>query len=256
MKTPKYHIYWVSLILIAFIAGGCKRNSDALPGTPTTVNLQFSHVISGSPFVLGNTYANDFGESFTATKYKYYISKIRLENTLNGNHAAINENYFLVDEALSSSKNINFNTTTGSYNAVSFLMGVDSIRNVSGAQTDALDPANGMFWTWNSGYIMAKFEGQSPQSNQVNNIFEYHIGGFKDDKNVVKRITLMFPSPIQIKNNQQPTISIQGDIKKWFKNSIDLPIATNPVCVMPGSLAMQFAANYTGMFTIHHIENN
>ena len=51
----------------------------------------------------------------------------------------------------------------GNYNSLSFLLGVDSMHNVSGAQTGALDPANDMFWTWNSGYVMAKMEGASPR---------------------------------------------------------------------------------------------
>ncbi|WP_316930094.1 MbnP family protein, partial [Hymenobacter sp. IS2118] len=36
----------------------------------------------------------------------------------------------------------------GDYQSVSFTVGVDSARNVAGAQTGALDPNNGMFWTW------------------------------------------------------------------------------------------------------------
>jgi hypothetical protein len=48
---------------------------------------------------------------------------------------------------------------------IRFLLGVDSARNVSGIQTGALDPARGMFWTWNSGYVMAKIEGSSPSAH-------------------------------------------------------------------------------------------
>jgi len=50
-----------------------------------------------------------------------------------------------------------------------------------------------MFWTWNSGYIMAKLEGTSPVSSQPNNKFEYHIGGFREPVNVVSKVRVAFP---------------------------------------------------------------
>jgi hypothetical protein len=59
-----------------------------------------------------------------------------------------------------------------------FMIGVDSARNNSGAQTGALDPTNGMFWSWSTGYIMAKFEGTSAQSPAAANALKFHIGGF------------------------------------------------------------------------------
>ena len=127
---------------------------------------------------------------------------------------------------------------------------------MSGAQTGALDPANDMFWTWNSGYIMAKLEGQSSFSTLINNEIEYHIGGFKGTDNVVKRMVLPFSQSIEIKNDKTASILISADINKWFKHIHDLPIAMNPACVMPGNLATQYAANYSGMFTITQIENN
>jgi hypothetical protein len=72
-------------------------------------------------------------------------------------------------------------------------LGVDSIRNVSGIQTGALDPLKGMFWTWNSGYVMAKLEGSSESSNSAGNRFTYHIGGFRPGMNVLKTIDLIIP---------------------------------------------------------------
>ncbi len=244
------------LVAILFMFSSCQRETDLILKQKVAVDLNFSHQVAGQSLIYGNTYTNPLGEDYTVTKFKYYISKIRLENTSAGSHSTEDANYFLVDEGQASSKKISFNTETGSYNAVSFLLGVDSIRNVSGAQTGALDPANDMFWTWNSGYIMAKLEGQSSFSTLINNEIEYHIGGFKGTDNVVKRIVLPFSQSIEIKNDKAVSILISADINKWFKHIHDLPIAMNPACVMPGNLATQYAANYSGMFTITQIENN
>lgn len=86
--------------------------------------------------------------------------------------------YHLINEEGTASKSFSFFVMPTQYNSLSFLIGVDSLKNVSGAQTGGLDPLNGMFWTWNTGYIMFKMEGNSPSSSVVNNKIEYHIGGF------------------------------------------------------------------------------
>ncbi len=158
--------------------------------------------------------------------------------------------YYLVNEADSSSKNILINIPGDSYNKISFLLGVDSIKNVSGAQSGSLDPVNDMFWTWNSGYVMAKIEGASPVSNQVHHKIEYHIGGFKGENNVLQRIDIVIPALQNSTGNKNIEMVIDADINAWFHGSYDLPIAKNPVCTTPGSLAKQFSENYRYMFKV------
>lgn len=55
------------------------------------------------------------------------------------------------------------------------LYGTDSLSNVSGAFEGALDPINGMYWTWNTGFINLKIEGNSSSRNKI----EWHIGGYR-----------------------------------------------------------------------------
>ena len=47
----------------------------------------------------------------------------------------------------------------GEYTKVNYTIGVDAARNTEGAQDGALDLVNGMFWSWNTGYIFMKMEG-------------------------------------------------------------------------------------------------
>ncbi|HMT71271.1 MAG TPA: hypothetical protein PKD16_13985, partial [Saprospiraceae bacterium] len=42
------------------------------------------------------------------------------------------------------------------FDKIGFYVGVDSLTNVSGAIAGDLDPTNGMYWTWQSGYINFK----------------------------------------------------------------------------------------------------
>jgi hypothetical protein len=62
--------------------------------------------------------------------------------------------------------------------SLSFEIGIDSLTNVSGILEGPLDPINGMYWAWNSGYINFKLEGKSSRTKTANQQFEYHIGGY------------------------------------------------------------------------------
>lgn len=115
-----------------------------------------------------------------------------------------------------------------------------------------------MFWTWNSGYIMAKLEGNSPLSNEADNRIQYHIGGFKQADNVLKKVVLPFPcnTALEFLANSYATITITANVNAWFNNPNDLYIAQVPVCMTPGDLSKKIASNYSKMFSLVSIENN
>jgi len=216
-------------------------------------------MVNTNPMVLNTaTYTNPFGESYTITKFKYYISNVRLGLSGVATSAIEKESYHLVDQSLPGSLSFSFDADENSFLNLSFLIGVDSIRNISGAQTGALDPLNDMFWTWNSGYVMAKMEGTSPQSNQVGNKIEYHIGGFSGVNNVLKQISMTFPPGKQviIKQGRTSEITLEANFNKWWQTPNDIKIADLPVCSTPGVLAKKIADNYSNMFTITDVVNN
>lgn len=64
----------------------------------------------------------------------------------------------------------------GEYAGMELLLGVDSLQNEIGTQTGDLSPVHGMFWDWNTGYLMVKAEGPSPQSPV--GTFAFHLGGY------------------------------------------------------------------------------
>ncbi len=55
-------------------------------------------------------------------------------------------------------------------------IGIDSLTNVSGVFGVELDPTNGMYWSWQSGYINIKIEGEVKEGD--NHSFAYHLGGY------------------------------------------------------------------------------
>ena len=133
-------------------------------------------------------YTNPFGEPFVVSKFRYYVSNLAITDKA-GKQISLPEHYYLVNEDDETSKQIALPAMRG-VSTISFVVGVDSTRNVSGVQTGSLDPANGMFWTWNSGYIFAKLEGQSDSSHAPAHSFSWDVGGFRQKQNALRTITL------------------------------------------------------------------
>jgi hypothetical protein len=221
-----------------------------------TVKITFINTVKGKTLELNTgNYTNPFGEAYTVSKFKYYISHISL---IKGKAFFFEpESYHLVDESKPDALNFSFAIATGNYSSLNFTLGVDSLHNVSGAQSGALDPLNDMFWTWNSGYVMAKIEGHSPQSKIINNKLEFHIGGFTGTNNVLKNITLSFPAgkTLNIQQGKSSEIIIEADIDNWWQQPNDIKIAEHAVCSSPGALAKKIADNYAKMFSIKDIIN-
>ena len=173
-------------MLFLFVSIGGNKEVFA-QGKMSTVKLIFKNIVKDTPLVLFDaTYTNSFGEDYTINKFRYYISNINFQNEVA--KQVTSKSIYLIDQAKEESKTISFSVPSGEYSSLNFQIGVDSIYNVSGAQTGPLDPTKDMFWTWNTGYVMAKLEGISPASKVVNGKYEFHIGGFSGKNNVLKNI--------------------------------------------------------------------
>lgn len=221
------------------------------------IKITFVNTINGVPVVLHDTtYTNTWQEQYIIDQLKYYISNVSLQST----SKTFNENnsYHLIDESKADSKSFSFAVKPGSFKSVSFLIGVDSLMNVSGAQSGALDPMNSMYWTWNSGYIMFKLEGASQQSSIVNNKIEYHIGGYAGINTVLRKKELVFAvdKTLEITAGKITGIIIEMDINKLWNAGYALKIAEVPACTTPGKLAATIANNYSAAFFIKDVFTN
>jgi hypothetical protein len=144
---------------------------------------------------------------------------------------------------------------------VRFLIGVDSLRNVSGAQTGDLDPAGvaeGMFWTWESGYIMALLEGKSPRAvvmpaNPSGNLF-FHMGGFQGRNSVLRTVTLPLPSPAVVRAGKVTELHVTHNVREWFANPTAVDFSQTYV-TMEGPMAAKIADNYMDAFTVTEVHN-
>jgi hypothetical protein len=216
--------------------------------------VRITNKAGSSNLVLGSTYNNPFGEPITISQFKYYITNISLI-AANGAEEKIPDTWFLVNQKMDSSLVLSLSVAGRQFTAIKFLIGVDSIHNVSGVQTGALDPANAMFWTWNTGYVMAKLEGTSPLSKEPGTGVSYHIGGFRTGENTIREIVLRFPMPLVLSDTAASEIEIDADAMKWFDGVHPFKIAEIPYCTTPGKLAVSIADNYATMFSVAQIIN-
>ena len=217
------------------------------------VKISFINTVKGTPVILDSMeYTNPFNEPYTISRLKYYISNITLNAAQR--HFTESDSYHLIDAGDTASLNFSFTAAANIYSSISFMVGIDSIKNVSGAQSGALDPTRGMFWTWNSGYIMFKLEGNSTVSSIFNHKIEYHIGGFEGKDNVVQLITIPLPSPLKLDAGKSSEIIITADLDQLWRGASELKIAETPVTMSPGILSKKIADNYNRMFSIKEVK--
>lgn len=255
-RLPYYFMIPFLVSIIAFASSCQKDVKNENTGQETNLTIKFTPVVkydSVRMYFDTTTYTNVWNENFVVTSFKFYIRAIRLSNSNTGKAFEIAaDKYFLVDFKDSLSTLVKVGILPSNYNRLSFILGVDSTHNVSGAQTDALDPAKGMFWAWNTGYIFAKFEGTSPSSTAPGKRFTYHIGGFKTGEDVNKEIQLLFPfgTGVNMEGGKSAEINVTADVYDWFSTPHDIRISKLNSIMTAGTEAKQVADNYSKMFTV------
>ncbi|MVT10108.1 MbnP family protein [Chitinophaga tropicalis] len=216
-----------------------------------TLQLNIRHEVSGKPMLLDSTsYLNAMGETFSISVFKYYLSNFSL-TTQKGQKIILPAAYFLISEDSAASKKIILKQLpAGTYSSISFMIGVDSIMNFSGAQGGALDPVHGMFWTWNSGYIMAKLEGTSPVTKHPNHVLQFHIGGYRAPHITQRTVTLELPRPLVIQRGQTVAVTLAADAASWFGEPFKISFREYAGFMSPGTVADRIADNYQHMFSV------
>lgn len=143
------------------------------------------------------------GEKLTFETMKFYLSNIKLKSE-DGTWFVHPESYAIIDASSESGSTMLIeNVPVGEYTDIEYTIGVDAERNTSGAQTGALAPSNGMFWSWSTGYIMIKAEGIA----EDHGMFTYHLGGFEGENNIVTAREAVFGENLQV---------VEGETSKVF----------------------------------------
>jgi hypothetical protein len=252
-----YNVVFFAFLVTTIFS--CVKKDDPKPTISNTngeIGFEFSNYAGNTELVMNTgKYVTPGNDTVSISKFNYYISNIRFQKS-DGSYYAESGSYHLVQSDVAASKHFHVETMpTGTYVSVSFMIGVDSAKNTSGVQEGALDVLNGMFWDWNTGYIMAKLEGTSPQSPASDKTFQYHIGGFSGANSALRMVTLDFTAtPLILNTGKESSINIKADVLKWFAPN-NISMATTNAVMVVSAKSKLMADNYANMFSVTSIAN-
>lgn len=194
--------------------GSCQYNTDA------TLKLHFHPDGNGAVFQYGNTYTNWEGRGFDLDIAQFFVSNITLLSAT-GNYTF--EDFWLLvspDQHVYSIADF----PPGDYTGLSFQVGVDTITNNTKLPADFeaghVLANTDMHWSWNDGYIFAKFEGHGDTSAVVDSIPEvdliYHLG----TNALIQDVSINYP--FTASDNEEVQLNLKVEYPKFFDN-VDFP---------------------------------
>ncbi|GAB5555234.1 MAG: hypothetical protein Sapg2KO_48250 [Saprospiraceae bacterium] len=155
-------------------------------------SLQFDFTVQDQTLELGvKYYCASIADSIQIDRLKLYIGHLAFWK---GNKEVyrLEQKYLLLDAEAPESLSIAIPSSID-FDQIRFQFGVDSLTNVAGVQGGALDPTQGMYWAWQSGYINFKLEGETPVCPARNNRFQYHLGGFQAPFGTAQMVQIEIP---------------------------------------------------------------
>lgn len=165
---------------------------------------------NSKPLELEQVYLTDSQDSISFTTLKMYLSEFKFQERETGQIKTIDTVVFY-DLADSSTLTLLKEINLSNYESLTFTLGLDSTKNVSGELEHAYDPLLGMYWAWNTGYVNLKLAGKSKLVKTKTHDFEFHLGGY--------RFPFATAQTIQVDLNDQ---YIYFDLQKLLSESINL----------------------------------
>lgn len=254
----------VSILLFT----ACKKDTPEYnPSVKGDLSVEFDNVAGSADLQLNTgAYTNGSNQSFKVTKLKYYVSNFTLTN-VDGSVYKIpqSESYFLIDESVAASRAPVIQVPEGEYKTLSFVIGIDSLRNTADVsqRTGVLDvggAATDMYWSWNSGYIFFKLDGTSPVITAMGGVFQLHVGGFGGystaTANNLRAVSIDLTSrgTSKVKASNASNIHLLVDVSKALKGNTTVDFTTTSM-VHSAAAGTAIANNYTSMFSHDHTEN-
>ncbi len=245
MKLQSFKVCYI--VFLVLILAPVSSFGKTIPLNRGWITVIIDPVFNGEPLKMADQlYVNEHGDTIYIDLFRFYITNMRLSSESTTVSDTVSHLVDAEDEA-SATFHIN-NVPAGSYTSLQFTVGVDSITNTSGANGGDLDPAKGMYWVWNSGYIMAKLEGHSRVCKTLHHAFEFHIGGYMPPFNAARLVNVKLSHPVVVLNGCNTIVRLKADVAAWFKGNLDLS-KLNSV-VIPGKEANIIADNYAQMFSV------
>lgn len=174
--------YFSIIIVTSLVFFGCKKDKEDPEATTGKIGIETRATWDDAPLVIGDTYVSPLGFPIRVEQFKTYITGIK---AMRGDGTSVT----LSDAELinfANSNNMEFTLPVGNYTGLQFAIGVPADINTGtdpasypSSSPLSISGAQGMFWTWNSGYIFVKFEGKTAfdtNATVLNEPYAFHIG--------------------------------------------------------------------------------
>jgi len=196
--------------------------------------------VNAAPLELDQPLLQDDGTPVTITQLRFYVSHVRFFSQ--DRTAFMDSSCHMVNAGDPTSLMIRSDLPRRAHvDSISFLMGIDSLTNVSGAFGGDLDPTTGMYWAWNSGYINWKLEGTCAKCNTTKNEFQFHLGGYLPP--------YFNAQEVGFKVKDEGVITIEVDISKFFAQA---KLGEHCTVMSPGKDAVELTKLAASVFSIPH----
>lgn len=210
-----------------------------LSGSGQQISLLFEPVFQGDLLKLDEGFQDEKGDSICFHTLRFYVGNVAF---FERERIVYQESrHFLLDLSDESSLALSFELPPKTeFDAIQFDFGVDSLTNISGVMGGDLDPANGMFWTWQSGYINCKLEGYYSKCPARNHEFQFHLGGYMPPFQAVQ----------QVRQHVQKgaTFQVQMDLSPFF---LQLDWANQSSIMTPSKVAVELSRALAASFHVH-----
>lgn len=228
MISRKHHI----LLFIFILLNLCTYSQNK------KVQILFFPKWKENNVLLNKTYSSsNKTDSILISKLKFYVSEVSL---VSDNKSILVNKSFLIDFEESNSFSLEI-PEEFKLKQLLFLLGTDSITNVSGAMDGDLDALKGMYWTWQSGFINVKIEGTYLKSDGESDVFHFHLGGYRSPYVANKKMKFKIENASNgISFNLDLDLFIEIALQKGLKNIMS-----------PGGSALELMEAFSKTFKLN-----
>ena len=208
------------LLSLTFLSITCKKEITPNLIEQGSLLIQLNHNVKGQLLIFDSLiYSNNSGNVYSVSKLHYYISAIKLVNSDN-NTVFQTKGIYYVNARIAYNAIYISGIPKGNYKTISFLIGIDTVQNISNALPMNFENIE-MVWPdeMGGGYHFLKLEGRYLNSSQSSRGYAMHTG-----TNMALTKHLPIVCNLNIVNQQESTLSLSMDVNSWFDSPSDYNI--------------------------------
>jgi hypothetical protein len=247
----KFLLNIITVAVFSLVFVSCKpEESTVLP----KLNVTIKTVYNNQPFTVGEIYDDGMGHRMRVDLFMSYFSQLKLTNT-SGTEVLLKDFHL---QNLDNDFTFTTEIPEGNYQNFSMGLGIPKSYNKDvdpstypNSHPLSVQGAQGMFWTWNTGYIFTKFEGKVDLTGTEGNPLDHSMAFHTGDDLLYSLVT--FTKNITAEKNKTYDLVITVHADKLIKGDNDqIDLAVDYLTHTSGNfpLAERFVDNFSSAITV------